>query len=147
MQGQQSTLAAGDASTCGMGENIDGKAIAKKVRAEVRDRAEAFAERYGRQPGLEVVLVGDDPASQVYVRNKERAAKVARQDMAAREIQTWARTIARHWKLQQAVLAKAEAEREGAAAKIQAAMKHQRLDPVLWGPGLLCLKTLSLKYC
>ncbi len=53
-----------------------------------------------------------------------RSAKVARQDMAAREIQTWARTIARHWKLQQAVLAKAEAEREGAAAKIQAAMKQ-----------------------
>jgi methylenetetrahydrofolate dehydrogenase (NADP+)/methenyltetrahydrofolate cyclohydrolase len=58
-----------------MGEIIDGKAIAKKVRAEVRERAEAFAQRYGRQPGLEVVLVGDDPASQVYVRNKERAAE------------------------------------------------------------------------
>ena len=58
-----------------MGENIDGKAIAKKVRAEVRERAEAFAARYGRKPGLEVVLVGDDPASQVYVRSKEKAAE------------------------------------------------------------------------
>ncbi len=55
-------------------ELIDGKAIAKKVRAEVKERAAAFAEKYGRQPGLEVVLVGEDPASQVYVRNKERAS-------------------------------------------------------------------------
>ena len=55
-------------------ELIDGKAIAKKVRAEVKERAAAFAETYGRQPGLEGVLVGEDPASQVYVRNKERAS-------------------------------------------------------------------------
>ncbi|MFW6031402.1 MAG: bifunctional methylenetetrahydrofolate dehydrogenase/methenyltetrahydrofolate cyclohydrolase FolD, partial [Myxococcota bacterium] len=56
-------------------ERIDGKAIAAKVREEVKTRAEAFARKYGRAPGLEVVLVGDDPASQVYVRNKERAAE------------------------------------------------------------------------
>jgi len=53
---------------------IDGKAIAKKVREEVTGRAKACTETHGRQPGLEVVLVGDDPASQVYVRNKEKAA-------------------------------------------------------------------------
>lgn len=53
---------------------IDGKALAKAVRAEVKAQAEAFAAQYGRQPGLDVVLVGEDPASQVYVRNKERAA-------------------------------------------------------------------------
>ena len=53
---------------------LDGKAIAKKVRAEVKERAEAFSAAHGRKPGLHVVLVGDDPASQVYVRNKERAA-------------------------------------------------------------------------
>jgi methylenetetrahydrofolate dehydrogenase (NADP+) / methenyltetrahydrofolate cyclohydrolase len=53
---------------------IDGKAIAGKVREEVKARAEAFAATHGRPPGLEVVLVGDDPPSQVYVRNKERAA-------------------------------------------------------------------------
>ena len=53
---------------------LDGKAIAKKVRAEVAERAAAFAAKHGRQPGLHVVLVGGDPASQVYVRNKERAA-------------------------------------------------------------------------
>lgn len=53
---------------------IDGKAISSKVREEARERADAFREKYGRQPGLQVVLVGDDPASQVYVRNKERAS-------------------------------------------------------------------------
>jgi methylenetetrahydrofolate dehydrogenase (NADP+)/methenyltetrahydrofolate cyclohydrolase len=53
---------------------IDGKAIAKKVRAEVEQRVTEFAARHGRKPGLEVVLVGDDPASQVYVRNKEKAS-------------------------------------------------------------------------
>ena len=56
---------------------LDGKAVAKKVRDEVKARAEAFAAAHGRKPGLHVVLVGDDPASQVYVRNKERAAAKA----------------------------------------------------------------------
>jgi methylenetetrahydrofolate dehydrogenase (NADP+)/methenyltetrahydrofolate cyclohydrolase len=60
-----------------MAELIDGKALAKEVRAEVKTRAEAFAAKHGRAPGLHVVLVGDDPASQVYVRNKERAASKA----------------------------------------------------------------------
>jgi methylenetetrahydrofolate dehydrogenase (NADP+)/methenyltetrahydrofolate cyclohydrolase len=53
---------------------IDGKAIAKKVRAEVTEQVAAFERASGRKPGLEVVLVGEDPASQVYVRNKERAS-------------------------------------------------------------------------
>ncbi len=57
-----------------MGELIDGKALAKEVRAEVKTRAEAFSAKHGRAPGLHVVLVGEDPASTVYVRNKERAA-------------------------------------------------------------------------
>jgi len=57
-----------------MAELIDGKALAKEVRAEVRARAEAFRATHNRAPGLHVVLVGEDPASQVYVRNKERAA-------------------------------------------------------------------------
>ena len=60
-----------------MATTIDGKAIAEKVRAEVKVRAEAFATRHGRQPALHVVLVGDDPASHVYVRNKELAAHKA----------------------------------------------------------------------
>jgi len=56
---------------------IDGKAVAARVRAEVAQRARAFSQRYGRAPGLHVILVGDDPASQVYVRNKEKAARDA----------------------------------------------------------------------
>ncbi|MGD8605713.1 MAG: bifunctional methylenetetrahydrofolate dehydrogenase/methenyltetrahydrofolate cyclohydrolase FolD [Myxococcales bacterium] len=57
-----------------MAQLIDGKELAKEVRAEVKARAEAFRATHNRAPGLDVVLVGDDPASQVYVRNKERAA-------------------------------------------------------------------------
>jgi len=53
---------------------LDGKAIAKTVRAEVAVSAAAFHEKHGRAPGLHVVLVGDDPASQVYTRNKEKSA-------------------------------------------------------------------------
>ncbi len=53
---------------------IEGKPIAAKVHAEVETRVREIIERYGRPPGLEVVLVGEDPASQVYVRNKERAS-------------------------------------------------------------------------
>jgi methylenetetrahydrofolate dehydrogenase (NADP+)/methenyltetrahydrofolate cyclohydrolase len=53
---------------------IDGKAIAAKVREEVRARVQAFQARHGRPPGLTVVLVGDDPASMVYVNSKERVA-------------------------------------------------------------------------
>jgi len=60
-----------------MAQLIDGKALAKTVRAEVKTRAEAFRAKHNRAPGLDVVLVGDDPASQVYVRNKERAAEKA----------------------------------------------------------------------
>ncbi len=51
---------------------LDGKAIAQKVRSEVRDEVSALT-RQGIQPGLAVIIVGDDPASQVYVRNKGRA--------------------------------------------------------------------------
>ncbi|MEM7448448.1 MAG: bifunctional methylenetetrahydrofolate dehydrogenase/methenyltetrahydrofolate cyclohydrolase FolD [Myxococcota bacterium] len=58
-------------------KKIDGKALAKSVRSEVRVRAEEFRCRFGRPIGLDVVLVGSDPASQVYVRNKERAATKA----------------------------------------------------------------------
>jgi methylenetetrahydrofolate dehydrogenase (NADP+)/methenyltetrahydrofolate cyclohydrolase len=53
---------------------IDGKAIAQKVREEVKREVTRFAAEHGRSPGLDVVLVGDDPASVVYTRNKEKAA-------------------------------------------------------------------------
>jgi len=57
-----------------MARLIDGKAIAKTVRDEVARGVAAFRERHGRAPGLHVVLAGDDPASAVYVRNKEKSA-------------------------------------------------------------------------
>jgi len=52
---------------------LDGKALARTVREAVRAGVEGLA----RPPGLAVILVGDDPASQVYVRNKEKAAAEA----------------------------------------------------------------------
>ncbi len=52
---------------------IDGKAIAARVRGEVAHAVAAFTERTGRPPGLATVLVGDDPASAVYVGGKQRA--------------------------------------------------------------------------
>lgn len=56
---------------------LDGKALAAEVRAEVAARAARFVAAHGRRPGLDVVIVGDDPASHVYVRNKEKAATEA----------------------------------------------------------------------
>ncbi|WP_020683046.1 bifunctional methylenetetrahydrofolate dehydrogenase/methenyltetrahydrofolate cyclohydrolase FolD [Marinobacterium rhizophilum] len=53
---------------------IDGKAFAARVREEVKTMAQDFAASHGRQPGLAVVLVGSDAASQVYVRTKVRQA-------------------------------------------------------------------------
>jgi methylenetetrahydrofolate dehydrogenase (NADP+)/methenyltetrahydrofolate cyclohydrolase len=52
---------------------IDGKAIAARVRAEVAREVALFTEHSGRAPGLATVLVGDDPASAVYVAGKQRA--------------------------------------------------------------------------
>ena len=54
-----------------------GKPIAEATEAEVRRRAELFRNRIGRPPQLAAVLVGDDPASRVYVRNKEAACQRA----------------------------------------------------------------------
>ena len=56
---------------------IDGKAFAATIRAEVARDAALFREKTGIQPGLAVVLVGNDPASEVYVRNKGIQAKEA----------------------------------------------------------------------
>ncbi len=56
---------------------LDGKKVAAEVREAVAREAARFEEAHGRKPGLDVVLVGDDPASQVYVRNKEKAAAAA----------------------------------------------------------------------
>ena len=51
---------------------IDGKAFAERVRTDVAGDVAALGEAHGLKPGLAVVLVGDDPASQIYVRNKAR---------------------------------------------------------------------------
>jgi methylenetetrahydrofolate dehydrogenase (NADP+)/methenyltetrahydrofolate cyclohydrolase len=53
---------------------IDGKSLAAQVRASLREKVAALAARRTR-PGLAAILVGDDPASQVYVRNKTRACE------------------------------------------------------------------------
>jgi methylenetetrahydrofolate dehydrogenase (NADP+)/methenyltetrahydrofolate cyclohydrolase len=53
---------------------LDGTAIADGIRREIEPRIEAFTRRSGRPPGLGIVLVGEDPASEVYVRNKLKSA-------------------------------------------------------------------------
>ncbi len=54
---------------------IDGKAFAADLRERIAEAVPAFVQAAGRKPGLAVVLVGEDPASQVYVSNKGRTAK------------------------------------------------------------------------
>ncbi|MDJ0928421.1 MAG: bifunctional methylenetetrahydrofolate dehydrogenase/methenyltetrahydrofolate cyclohydrolase FolD [Gammaproteobacteria bacterium] len=56
---------------------IDGKSIAADIRAEVRERISERLNAGHRPPGLAVVLVGQDPASQIYVRNKRKACEDA----------------------------------------------------------------------
>ena len=52
---------------------IDGKATAAAIRKELAEQVAALAPAAGRKPGLSVILVGEDPASRTYVRNKQRA--------------------------------------------------------------------------
>jgi methylenetetrahydrofolate dehydrogenase (NADP+)/methenyltetrahydrofolate cyclohydrolase len=54
---------------------LDGKLVSQIVKAEVEKKVKEFHEIYRRTPGLGVVIVGDDPASHVYVKNKENACK------------------------------------------------------------------------
>ncbi len=56
-----------------MAHIIDGRVIAASTRADIARRAAEFEEKTGVKPGLAVVIVGNDPASQVYVRNKKKA--------------------------------------------------------------------------
>jgi methylenetetrahydrofolate dehydrogenase (NADP+)/methenyltetrahydrofolate cyclohydrolase len=53
---------------------IDGKAIAARTRAQVAEEVAAFTAEHGRAPGLATILVGDDPASAVYVGGKQKAS-------------------------------------------------------------------------
>ena len=63
-----------------MAKIIDGKRIAAETRARIRKDTEHFIARTGITPGLAVIIVGDNPASQVYVRNKKRACEEAGAD-------------------------------------------------------------------
>lgn len=54
---------------------IDGKMVAERVRSEITESVASFVEKNGTPPGLGVVLVGDDPASAMYVRMKRRACE------------------------------------------------------------------------
>ena len=58
-------------------EVLDGKKTSKEIQAEIKVRVAQFVEQKGFAPTLAAVLVGEDPASQVYVRNKERACERA----------------------------------------------------------------------
>jgi methylenetetrahydrofolate dehydrogenase (NADP+)/methenyltetrahydrofolate cyclohydrolase len=54
---------------------IDGKAVARKLRAEYAERVTQLVAKHGVRPGIAVILVGDNPASKVYVRNKITACR------------------------------------------------------------------------
>ena len=54
---------------------LDGKTLAKKIRGELAEEVSQFVDASGATPALAAVLVGDDPASEVYVRNKRRDCK------------------------------------------------------------------------
>ena len=57
-----------------MSEIIYGNLIAEKYRLKIRDEVARLKASTGKSPALDVVIVGEDPASQIYVRNKEKAA-------------------------------------------------------------------------
>ena len=54
---------------------LDGKAVSAALKAEIAEKVKELPARFGRVPHLVVILVGEDPASQVYVRNKGRACE------------------------------------------------------------------------
>ena len=58
-----------------MANIIDGKLVSANVRAELSEKTVAFKEKHGHAPGLAVIIVGEDPASKIYVRNKKKACE------------------------------------------------------------------------
>lgn len=56
-----------------MAEIIDGKKVSAQMREQIKSETEELFQKYGVRPGLAVIIVGDDPASKVYVNNKEKA--------------------------------------------------------------------------
>ena len=63
------------AMTSQMAQRLDGKALAQQTQGELKQRVERLKAQVGRSPGLAVIMVGADPASEVYVRNKKRACE------------------------------------------------------------------------
>ncbi|MDR5697395.1 MAG: bifunctional methylenetetrahydrofolate dehydrogenase/methenyltetrahydrofolate cyclohydrolase FolD, partial [Armatimonadota bacterium] len=57
-----------------MAQILDGRELAARIRAELRTEVASFRERHGLSPCVAAILVGDDPASAIYVRSKARAA-------------------------------------------------------------------------
>ena len=71
---------------------IDWKQIAAELRASTKEEVEKFVDQYGKKPTLAVVLVGEDPASQVYVNTKTKMAKeigMNVEDHFLEKIQEW----------------------------------------------------------
>jgi methylenetetrahydrofolate dehydrogenase (NADP+)/methenyltetrahydrofolate cyclohydrolase len=62
---------------CAVAQIIDGKALAQQVRDKLAVESQAVLAKTGMKPGLATILVGDDPASHVYVKNKQKACEVA----------------------------------------------------------------------
>ena len=58
-----------------MANIIDGKAISAQIREEIAEKVKTYNEKTGLRPGLAVIIVGENPASQVYVRNKKKACE------------------------------------------------------------------------
>lgn len=58
-----------------MGKLISGKEVSTSIRAKIKEEAQKLRDDYGIQSGLAVILVGNDPASQIYVRNKQKACE------------------------------------------------------------------------
>src|SRR5262245_3652972 len=65
---------------------IDGKRFAAELRARIADRVTTLRHQHRVVPGLTVVLVGENPASEVYVRNKEKQAREAGMSSIARRL-------------------------------------------------------------
>lgn len=59
-----------------MAQIIDGKVVSASVKQSVADECEALFKKTGKKPGLAVIIVGDDPASRVYVNNKKKACEL-----------------------------------------------------------------------
>ncbi|HIK32162.1 MAG TPA: bifunctional methylenetetrahydrofolate dehydrogenase/methenyltetrahydrofolate cyclohydrolase FolD [Oscillatoriales cyanobacterium M59_W2019_021] len=91
---------------------LDGKALANQIQTELKSRILGLQDRMGRPPGLAVIRVGDDPASAVYVRNKERSCD-----------QVGIASLGRHFP--------ATASFEEIAAEIQKLNTDDRVDGIL----------------